>query len=344
MLHTVEAPIHAYGFDLYLQFKNAPEVSVKGLGSSSVQSASGSLFVSGCRQMDALGLWKPSITVSKITLGNLGDLSWSMTTSSSSVTPGVSIDAVPYNTTVAVKSVIHINKTTANTVTGLLGEVTLTNTQVVPYVIAGVRVIITPEVVTDAGDSAGTTQQQQQVIVDASCPLGPQGALVIPPQLITTIPAVLRCSFTLPLNSTAHRGTVQAQLRTIFSSTYEVDSGPPVPYDLSSDAAGSAASPSSPSSCVEVWAKRVEDVGEVQAADMDVNADLAAALANLAKPGFRLAAAPKRLLYGRIPPAPGGLLAIPYQVCGNKSIEWVETYGPFTSDTCGVSMVSRKQP
>lgn len=175
-----------------------------------------------------------------------------------------------------------------------------------------------------------------QIILDANCPLSSQNNIVVPPQLLAAMPGLLRCTFTLPLNSSLTSGTVQAQLRTLFSATYEVDSGPPTPYDF----AANETAVDDASTCVEVWAQRITDASQVQAADMDDNPDLVAAMSSLNQPGVQLSLAPKHMVSGRVPPSRGSLLAIPYRVCGNKSIEWTETYGPFASDSCGMLLVS----
>lgn len=303
---------------------------------ASVTSSAGNLFVSGCRQKDALGLLKPAVVISKLSLSNLADSSWVVTTNSSSVTPGVSLSAVPYSSAVTVKSAIHISKTTSQSTIGLAGELTLVNKQVVPYVIAGVRVIITRNATASITGDPAAGGVPQQFVLEANCPLTPQGNLVIPPQLLSAVPGVLRCTFTLPLNSSSTAGTVQAQLRTLFSASYEVDSGLPTPYSFAANATAEDVA----SDCVEVWGQRITDASQVQTADMDVNLDLAAVMGSLSQPGVHLAAAPKRVVSGRVPPSHGSLLAIPYRVCGNKSIEWTESHGPLTCDSCGMNLVS----
>lgn len=373
------------------QFSNRPQVQLLGYGSSSITAAAGQLTIGGCRQRDVLGLLKPAISISTLTVARVTKYTWAASTSATAAeaaktaataaaaggpdaATGKADDAladatgdalaasafVAFNGSLAVTSTLQLNRS-SSAQNALIGEVTLTNTEVVPYVLAGVRLVITPKqgrsssassntsktAPTAAATAARQQQQppQQQLIVNVSCPLEQAaGSIVVPPQLLAGLPGTLRCAFELPLNASWEAGMLQAQARTLLSKESDIDSGQPQPYDFASNASAMEVG-----GCVAVWGRRITPAAAdasggggnaaLPAVEQAGSADVESVLALARTHGYKLAPAPARVTGGRAPPAPGGLLAVPLTVCANRSLQWTEVHGPFTRLDCGSSLV-----
>lgn len=282
---------------------------------------------------------KPLITISKLTTAKLANASWTIATNSS-MSDG-SAPAMHYNSTAVVKSTVQINKTVSTSVNALVGEVTLTNNQLMPYIVAGVRLVVTRGTsdtnMNDGTEGAAAAQATEQLFVDANCPISTQeGTIIVPPQLMSTMPGTVRCTFDIPVDMAFETGTIQAQYKTVILNNYKdgVDSGPPTPYTFSGNSTDVESG-----ACIDVWLKRVVNETEVSEADTQANPDLAAALSSVKDYMYRIVRT-TRYVGGRMPPVRNSFLAMPYTVCSNTTIEWSEQYGPYSSDDCGTSMVS----
>jgi hypothetical protein len=318
---------------LLLQYKNAPTVDVEGFGSASITPAAGSLFIGGCRQKDMLGMLKPLITISKLQTAKLANTTWAIT-GNSSLADG-SEPFVHYNATAVVRQTIHISKGMTAPVNALVGEVTITNNQLMPYPLGGVRLVITRS--SDSTSSSGeAADAPQQLFVDAHCPVSSQGNVLVPPQLVTSIPGTVRCMFHIPVDASFEAGTIQAQYKTVILNSYAdgVDSGPPTPYTFSSNITEAESA-----SCVDIWVKRIVNESEVAEADLASNPGLGMALTAM-KDHMYTTLRSAKYVSGRMPPVRGSFLAVPYTVCANATIEWAEQYGPYTSNDCGTGVVS----
>jgi hypothetical protein len=322
-----------------LQYKNAPIVDVEGFGSAATAPAAGSLFVGGCRQKDMLGMFKPLITISKLETAKLANTTWTITTNSS-LKDG-SEPFVHFNSTAVVQSTIEISKGMTAPVNALVGEITITNNQLMPYPLNGVRLVVTAgnssSSNSGAAAAAGSTQQ---LFVDAHCPVSSQGSVIVPPQLVTSIPGTIRCTFDIPVNASFEVGTIQAQYKTVILNSYAdgVDSGPPTSYSFSNNMTEAETG-----SCVDIWVKRIANESEVSEAEMAVNPGLNMALTAMKDHMYSMMRS-ARYVSGRMPPIRSSFLAMPYTVCANTTIEWAEQYGPYTSNDCGTGVVSHRRP
>jgi hypothetical protein len=319
-----------------LQYKNAPTVDVEGFGSAVITAAAGSLFIGGCRQKDMLGMFKPLITISKLQTAKLANTTWTIT-SNSSLADG-SEPFVHYNATAVVRSSIQVNKGMTAPVNALVGEVTITNNQLMPYPLGGVRLAVTPS--SSSSSSVAAAGSPQQLFVDAHCPVSSQGNILVPPQLVSSMPGTIRCVFDIPVNASFEDGTIQAQYKTVILNSYAegVDSGPPTPYTF-----GSNVTEAESGSCVDIWVKRVANESEVSEAELASNPGLKIVLSAM-KDHMYSTIRSARYVSGRMPPVRSSFLAMPYTVCANATIEWAEQYGPYTADECGTGVVSRAWP
>eukprot|EP00775_Hariotina_reticulata_P001893 gene1893-2227_t len=340
------------------QIKNSPHVQIHGRGTSAVTAAFGQLSVSGCRQKDILGGFKPTISITQLTAGKVTTYSW-FATARADLSPlpsaveagaplpaaaaasaaavgvsgvpfvaGVVAPATSYQSSVAIKSALTVSKVGSPPSTALLGEVMLTNVQVMPYIIAGARITFTRS---NSSGNLNATSKSSTILGNLTCPLGAQGAIIIPPKLLSNMPGTLRCTFQVPIpDSSFLSGTAQAQLKTLLSSTFEVDSGAPMDYAFGSNFTAIEAN-----GCINIYSERIQQANSVTESQRVANPNLDAVLTSIGNTS--LLGLPSAV-QGRVPPSASGLLAIPVSLCGNQTIEWTEAFGPFGSLECGTKM------
>jgi len=206
-----------------------------------------------------------------------------------------------------------------------MGEVTVTNTEKLPYVLPahGIRVAIT---------RANSTEQQY---VNVTCP--DMVSNIIVRGTVGDVPGTLVCEFKAPIDAAWKKGAVQAQLQTLLSLKFEVDSGIPKPYDFAETAGVQTLHQGE---CVSVKLTRVTNPVDLQTA----NANPAVATLAQTLGGSKFKLLPMGVLETggarRVPPAANDEAAQPLVVCGNETVAWRETYGPWSELDCGPSMVS----
>ncbi|WIA37975.1 hypothetical protein OEZ86_001351 [Tetradesmus obliquus] len=161
-----------------------------------------------------------------------------------------------------------------------------------------------------------------------------QGNILVPPQLVSSMPGTIRCVFDAPVDASFEAGTIQAQYKTVIFNSYAdgVDSGPPAPYSFSSNVTEAESG-----SCVDIWVKRVANESEVSEAELASNPGLNTVLGAMKSHMYGTIRS-ARYVSGRMPPVRSSFLAMPYTVCGNATIEWAEQYGPYTSYDCGTGV------
>jgi len=328
-----------------------------------VTSASGQLTVSGCRQKDILGGFKPTISITKLEGGKLTTFKWLASARAFPVSPaaalaaaeaqaaapaaeaasmmteaigmsgvplvaGVVAPATDYQSSLAIKSALTVARVGSEPVPALLGEVMLTNVQAMPYIVAGARVLIMHR---NSSSSLNATSKDT-ITGNLTCPLGAQGAIIIPPKLMSNTPGSLRCTFEIPLPDNSFMiGTAQAQMKTLLSSTFEVDSGTPMNYSVSSNLTAAEAN-----GCMNVFSERILLASSVTDSQRWANPDLDAVLKSV--DNITLLGLPSGT-QGRVPAPSSSLLAVPVSVCGNQTLEWTEIFGPFSSTECGRKLV-----
>lgn len=205
-----------------------------------------------------------------------------------------------------------------------MGEVTATNTDKVPYFLPpnGIRLMLTK----------GT----EMLTVAVSCPM--VGNSILVRAQLANEPGTLVCEFKSPIEAAWKKASAQAQMQTLLSATFDVDSGMPQAYDF--DASSAQIQSLYQGECVNLQLTRVTQNADLQSANANP------AVATLAKSlgGDRFKVLPmsavKPSVDSRVPPAATDRRTAPLVVCGNETVAWRETYGPFSEYDCGPNMVS----
>ena len=204
-----------------------------------------------------------------------------------------------------------------------MGEVTITNTQKYPFVLPaqGVRMVLT---------QAGS---QSTEFVPVTCPLVGNNIIIKP---MDDTPSTLVCEFKAPIDAAWKKGTIQAQLQTLLSASYEVDSGLPKAYDFDEKA---SVQRMYQGECVSVQLTRVTNPVDLQSANK--NPAVASLARSMGGEKFKLITMGQVLAGadGRVPPAATNTAAAPLVICGNDTVAWREAYGPWTEYDCGPNMV-----
>lgn len=210
-----------------------------------------------------------------------------------------------------------------------MGEVTITNTQKYPFVLPaqGVRIVLTKAI---------NAEDHQYATV--SCPMVGNNIIIKP---MDDTPSQTVCEFKVPVEGAWKDGLIQAQLQTLLSTTYEVDSGAPKPYDFN-ESGGPVVKKMYQGECVNVQLTRVTNPVDLQSANNNP------AVANLAHAlgGDKFKLLPMGSVQvgsgGRVPPSITDAQAAPLVVCGNETLTWRETYGPWSEYDCGPNMVRER--
>jgi hypothetical protein len=190
----------------------------------------------------------------------------------------------------------------------LTGDITITNTQRVPYSLAGIRLAYyTPGTDPRYQDPAG--------YIDVTC-LG-LPAIIVPPQFRANQPGSTKCSFDVPEptgQGVRAVGGLIVQGKGFLSSTFDLFSDMVNVFDFGSE----ALTRSSVGGCATFGGSYVGNTSDYMAVGMQ----------------------PSRILSGTMPKLVTGLLANP--VCTSRNFTWVAQYGPanVNEDICGDYIVS----
>ena len=190
----------------------------------------------------------------------------------------------------------------------LTGEITITNTQRVPYSLAGIRLAYYTS-------GADPRFEDPAGYIDVTC--SGLGAIMVPPQFRANQPGTAKCSFDVPEpTGTGVRavGGLIVQGKTFLSNSFDLFSDMVNVFDFGSD----ALTRSSVGGCASLGGSYMADTTEYMAAGMQ----------------------PSKILSGSMPKLVTGLLANP--VCKSKNFTWVVQYGPanVNEDNCGDYVVS----
>lgn len=203
----------------------------------------------------------------------------------------------------------------------MMGQVTITNTEMLPYILParGVRLALSK-------DEASLDKHH----ITVNCPMLGNN-IVIRPMLDGT-PGTLVCDFKESIQPADKKGYIQAQLQTLLSAKHEVDSGAPRAYDFDDKASVQIMQEGE---CVSMSVMRVTNPVDIMSANQNP------AVASLAQDmgGEKFKLVPLGFVTaGTIPPAANSQ-AEPMVLCGNSTVSWQESYGPFTEYDCGPNMV-----
>lgn len=199
----------------------------------------------------------------------------------------------------------------------------MTNTERLPYILPaqGVRIVL----------SKGESASAEKRYISATCPMVGSNIMVAPQ--VGDTPGTLVCEFKTSVDPDWKKGFIQAQLQTLLSATFEVDSGVPKQYDFDDKA---HVQQMFQGECVSLHIMRITNPVDLQSANSNP------AVASLAKQmggdAFKLLPM-GTVAGGTMPPAASDSTAAPMVVCGNETVAWRETYGPFTEYDCGPNMV-----
>lgn len=205
----------------------------------------------------------------------------------------------------------------------LTGEVTVTNTERLPYLLPsqGVRIAL----------SKGASDSTEKRYVSVTCPMVGNNIVVRP--LAGDTPGTLVCEFKASIDKEWKKGFIQAQMQTLLSTTFEVDSGAPKQYDFDDKAHVQRIAHGE---CVSLHIMRVTNPVDLQSANG--NPAVASLAQQMGGDAFKLLPM-GTVASGRMPPPASDSTAAPMVVCGNETVAWRETYGPFTEYDCGPNMV-----
>lgn len=204
----------------------------------------------------------------------------------------------------------------------MMGEVTVTNTELLPYILPaqGVRLALSKD------DTASDKRY-----ISVTCPM--VGNNIVIRGTTNGAPGTLVCEFKEVLDPEWKKGLVQAQLQTLLSAKHEVDSGAPKAYDFDDK---SSVQIMRQGDCVNVNVMRVTNPVDIMSANS--NPAVASLASDMGGDKFKLVPM-GTVTAGRVPPAANSK-AEPMLVCSNQTVAWQESYGPFTEYDCGPNMVS----
>lgn len=207
------------------------------------------------------------------------------------------------------KHSVRVTRSLQSTGIKLSGDITIANTQILPYALAGVRVAVYA--------AGATTNSDPILFVNATCPMSARGQVLVPMQLLQARPGTVTCSYEFmePTGDPAAVGGVQAQMRTLFANEYNLDSGEPTPYDLTT----AAITEQQLGACATMGAIYLNTTTNGSSADPLMPTSITGSM--------------PRLTGGFLPPLP--------QCVEARSYDWQATYGPWNRmDACGDFLVS----
>ena len=221
------------------------------------------------------------------------------------------------------------------------GEISITNSQMVPYVLGAIRLALFKARTGANTDPFG--------YADVSCPKL-SGRILVGPRLLRNKPGTLVCTFDIPEPSgdPAAVGGVQVQAKTLLSETFDIDSGAPRPYDL----AGAAVQATNVGSCANMAGIYMTASAAAAATNSNSSSSSGGNASNAAGAGSSRSLSssdassvpflePARLASGSMPRPSASTLLPALPVCGSRNFTWTAEYGPMDAqDACGGYLVS----
>jgi hypothetical protein len=230
------------------------------------------------------------------------------------------------------------------------GEITISNRQMVPYVLGAMRLALFRARTGANTDPFG--------YAEVNCPKL-SGRILVGPQLLRNKPGTLVCTFDIPepTGDPAAVGGVQVQAKTLLSETFDIDSGAPRPYDL----AGGSVQETNVGSCATMlgsYLAGAPDLGNSSSrgsssgrAQSNSTPSASTSSSSSSSDGKVEGSSdafknvpflePVRLAAGSMPRASGSALLPTIPICGSRNFTWTAEYGPLVAqDACGGYLVS----